>query len=62
MKADNAATSDERIAQLEDALLNLINNMGGHSHWREGGAGGTCSTCVQQSEAISQAREVLNRG
>lgn len=49
----------ERVRQLEDALQDLLNNMGGHSHWRVGGAGGTCATCQQQAEASTIASRAL---
>jgi hypothetical protein len=56
---------DARLAEnqrLRDALTDLLNNMGGHEHWREGGAGGTCATCVQQRKAATRAREALRGG
>lgn len=64
----SAASTDSRtpeewfdyIARLEGVVRDLLDNMGGHSHWREGGAGGVCSTCEQQSAARFRARQVLD--
>lgn len=52
--------SETRVEVLEAALRGLLNNLGGHSHWREGGAGGRCETCVSQSKAASRARDALS--
>ena len=42
-----------------EALRDLIENVGGHDHWREGGAGGTCATCDRQNAALGRARAAL---
>jgi len=55
-----AHNAERENAALREALRELLNNGGwGHSHWREGGSGGTCDTCETQRGACERARATL---
>lgn len=54
-----ALAAEDRVEALEAALHDVLDNMGGHSHWREGGAGGVCETCERQRHASNRARAAL---
>lgn len=57
---DALAAAEDRVEALETALRDVLDNIGGHGHWREGGAGGRCETCVRQDSAAGRARAALS--
>jgi hypothetical protein len=43
--------------ELQRALLDLYDNMGGHDHWdAQGNAGRTCPVCIRQRDARQRVR------
>ena len=48
--------------ELRGAIVDLLENIGGHQHWdAQGTAGANCPTCIRQNEAEERARVVLRR-
>ncbi len=44
----------------QDTIRAALGEMGGHSHWREGGAGGVCSSCERNAELRAAALAALD--
>lgn len=47
--------------KLEEALLDLYNNVGGHDHWDAKGTSGTnCPVCITQRAALGRVRPLVH--